>query len=209
MTRKEFDAQVEEVRHLLREMGDTVCKMTLDAVEGAVGDDPELLDQVAAQDLEVDALESRIMEQVFRLIVLQAPVASDARLLTSTISIVGELEQAGDDAVKLARRAKKIGGNFRDDLRAPLGALAESVVQMISDAVELYEDYNEERAIAIVQADEMIDSAYKKARKRIMELANEDSAMREMFRTIEIFHALEHVADHAVEIAKRLQVFHR
>jgi phosphate uptake regulator len=52
----------------------------------------------------------------------------------------------------------------------------------------------------------MIDSAYKKARNQIFVMASENPvATQELFWTIEIFHSLEHVADHAVEIARRMK----
>lgn len=210
MTRKEFDEKVLDIRTMLHSMADKVCGMVLDGVEGAVSDDMAMLERVMKADPEIDDLEDQVMKLVFELTVMQAPVSDDARVLMGTLSIVGELEQAGDDAVKLARRASKMRGKFREDLLAPLGALAESSVQMITDAMELYGHYDDEKALAIIQSDEMIDSAYKRARKRILEVADQEGPLsREMFRTIEIFHALEHFADHAVEIAKRLRKFRR
>lgn len=210
MTRKEFDEKVIEIRTMLQAMAEKVNGMVLDGVEGAVSDDLAMLERVMEADPEIDDLEDQIMRTVFELMVMQAPVSDDARVLMGTLSIVGELEQAGDDAVKLARRATKMRGKFREDLLAPLGALAESSVQMMTDAMDLYGHYNDAKALSIIQSDEMIDSAYKRARKRILEVTDEDVPLsRDMFRTIEIFHALEHFADHAVEIAKRLRKFRR
>lgn len=210
MTRKEFDEKVIEIRTMLQAMAEKVNGMVLDGVEGAVSDDLAMLERVMEADPEIDDLEDQIMRTVFELMVMQAPVSDDARVLMGTLSIVGELEQAGDDAVKLARRATKMRGKFREDLLAPLGALAESSVQMMTDAMDLYGHYDDAKALSIIQSDEMIDSAYKRARKRILEVTDEDVPLsRDMFRTIEIFHALEHFADHAVEIAKRLRKFRR
>ena len=210
MTRKEFDEKLDQIRTMLMHMADLVCTMALDGVEGAVSDDLVMLDRVMNADPVIDDLEDQVMRMVFELMVMQAPVSGDARILMGTLSIVGELEQAGDDAVKMARRASKMRGKFREDLLAPLGALAESSVQMMTDAMELYTHYDDEKALTIIESDEMIDSAYKRARKRILEVSDTEGPLsRDMFRTIEIFHALEHFADHAVEIAKRLRKFRR
>lgn len=209
MTRKEFDEKVAEIRAMMEELGQRVCGMALDGVEGAVSDNTPLLQKVIAADPEIDEFEERAMKMVYELTVMQAPVSRDARFLMGTLAIVGELEQAGDDAVKLARRASKMGGRFREDLHAPLGALAESVVQLMSEAMALYQEYDDAKAQEIIESDNMIDSAYKRARKRILEIADSEATLnRDLFRTIEIFHALEHFADHAVEIAKRLRKFH-
>lgn len=210
MTRKEFDDRVEQIKSMLRIMAERVNGMTLDAVEGVVSADTLLLQRVVQADSQIDEYEARILDDIFQLIVLQSPVSSDARLLASMISIVGELEQAGDDAVKLARRARKLKSGLAPELAAPLGALAESAVQMISDALELVIQYDAQKAQDLIDADEMVDSGYKRARNHVLEFADTQGPLsRELFRTIEIFHALEHVADHAVEIAKRLQKFQR
>lgn len=210
MTRRELDDKLEEIRTMLISMADQVCSMVLDGVEGAVSDDMPMLERVVTADPQIDDLEDQIMRQVFELIVMQSPVSDDARLLMGTLSIVGELEQAGDDAVKLARRATKMRGKFREDLLAPLGALAESSVQMMSDAMSLYSHYDDDKAQEIIEGDSLIDTAYKQARRRILEVTDSEGPLsRDMFRTIEIFHALEHFADHGVEIAKRLRKFRR
>lgn len=210
MTRRELDEKLDEIRTLLISMADQVCSMVLDGVEGAVSDDLAMLERVVEADPRIDELEDRIMKEVFELMVMQSPVSEDARLLMGTLSIVGELEQAGDDAVKLARRASKMRGKFREDLLAPLGALAESSVQMMSDAMALYSQYDDAKAEEIIEGDSLIDTAYKRARRHILEVADAEGPLsRDMFRTIEIFHALEHFADHGVEIAKRLRKFRR
>lgn len=184
--------------------------MVLDAVESAVSDDDYITQRVVDGEQELDELEERAMQSIFEVVVLQAPVSEDARFLMSTLSIVGELEQAGDDAVKLARRAQKLRGDFPPELQAPLGVLAEEVVQLLVDTGRLYDQYSEEEAVRIIAMDAEIDSAYKNARNHVLETSDASNAMsRQLFRTIEIFHALEHVADHAVEIAKRLQKFNR
>lgn len=211
LTRKDFDQSLENSRQKLQEMTDAVCLMVLDAVEGAVTDQPDLLQSVIDRDNELDEFERKLIEDVFQLVVLRSPVGKDARFLASVFSIASELENAGDDAVKLARRASKIQGEFPGELQAPLGALAESVVQMLHDAMALTNVYTEQRADEIIASDEHIDSAYKKARRHIMNFteATGGTLTRDMFRMIEIFHALEHIADHAVEIAKRLKSLNR
>ena len=70
-------------------------------------------------------------------------------------------------------------------------------------------EYDVDLARSIVSDDEHIDGRYATARNGVLELIKADPTnARAMLRTIEIFHALEHVADHAVAISKRMQVIH-
>ena len=209
MTRLKFDTELHAVRDIFVEMSTIVTDMVLTAVEAAITEDPELAAQVVTRDEELDNLEEAAMRKVTDLVVLQAPVSKDARFLRASLAVVGELEQAGDDAVKLARRVRKIGAHFPAEFRMPLGALAESVVQMIHDVVVLVEHFDDDEAQRIIDSDGQIDGAYKQARTRVFELIEGGQDFdRQMLRTIEIFHSLEHVADHAVEIARRMRKFH-
>lgn len=198
---------IDHVQELLHRMADKVCEMVLEAVEGVVTNDTERLQRVIAADPELDAMEEEAVLTTFRVIVLQAPVAKDARFFAGVLSIISELENAGDDAVKLARRGKKMKIELPEQLRAPLGALAESTIQMVKNTMDLVNDFREDEAEILIQSDELIDSGYKAARKHILTSAEEHLPFnRELYRMIEMFHALEHIADHMVEIAKRLSL---
>ena len=206
MTRKEFDDKMLELRERLKGVALEVCSMVLDATEGAISDDKDLIAKVLENRKKVDEENESIMLYAFETIVLQAPVSKDARFLASILAISGELRQAGVDAAKLAKRTKKIAGVFPPEHQAALGALSESVVQMLTETIRLFDVYDEELASNIIEYDSMIDSAYKKARNQIFVMASENPvATQELFWTIEIFHSLEHVADHAVEIARRMK----
>jgi phosphate uptake regulator len=81
---------------------------------------------------------------------------------------------------------------------------------MFGSSLHLFVAYSDELALEIIEADISVDGQYSAARNRVFELlrANPDAA-EHLVRTIDAFHALEHVADHAVEIARRMQILHR
>ena len=58
-----------------------------------------LADQVIADDRRIDALRAELEDRSFQLIAQQQPVATDLRVLISTIHLGGDLERMGDLAL--------------------------------------------------------------------------------------------------------------
>ena len=117
--------------------------------------------------------------------------------------------KAADDAVKLARRVKKLSGQFPAELKVALLELGEESRRMFATALRLFTDYSPELAQEIIANDVEVDTRYTAARNRVIEMIRENPENSESLdRTIDSFHALEHVADHAVEIARRMRMLY-
>lgn len=179
------------------------------AVEAVISGDTELARRVIEMDDEVDAIEKNTLDETVRAVALEAPVASDLRMLVCTLGVVGEVEKVADDAVKLARRSTKLSGHFPAEMKLALFQLGEEARRMFASSMRLYVEYAPELASEIVSSDVAVDGQYVRARNRVFDLIRESPQETEhLVRTIEAFHALEHVADHAVEIASRIRIHH-
>lgn len=85
--------------------------------------------------------------------------------------------------------------------------LGEVARRQFSSSLRLYADYNRDLANEIIAADENVDRLYTKAREDLLGLLEQNrDASEDLVRSIDAFHALEHVADHATEIARRLRL---
>lgn len=207
--RESYDQQLSDIRSSTIQMGERTIEMVRIACEAVLSGNEELARAVVEADNIVDALEDEIIQKTVLTVMRESPVASDLRFLISTLGVLGEIERAADHAVKLARRLQKIGTRFPAELKAPLIDLGEKARHALAGALRLYDQFDSELAEEIISSDEVIDEKYTSAKKKILELitANPDQA-DSYLRTIQSFHALEHVADHAVEIAERLKVHH-
>ncbi len=205
--RSTFDDQLAEIQQHIVQMGQCVEEMIRKACTAIVTSDIELAKQVIEQDDVVDQLENETVNLVIRILMRQAPVASDLRWLTATFGVVTEIEQAADDAVKLSRRLVKLSGQFPIELKVELSELGELTRLCFARALKLCVEYSDELAETIIDADQEIDLRYKNARTKVTEMVQaHPERTRDFIRVIASFHALEHIADHAVEIAKRLRV---
>jgi phosphate transport system protein len=209
--RTSLDIKLGQLQSILVRMHATVTTMIRMAVRVTLESDQSLARQVRRLDDEVDVLELEAMNVVIELLMRHAPVARDLKVLTATLGIVGELEKAGDDAVKLARRSKKTVETFPEEMQHALQEMSEATIQILDDAMVLYTDYSDELVERVMDSDSDIDSRYKRARNNLLSLIADTPTMtKPLYRCIEAFHALEHAADHAVDIAKRMRiVFYR
>jgi phosphate transport system protein len=207
--RQHFDERLEEVRSDVIRMGGIARDMVKLATDAALNGEIELAAEVVRMDDEVDSLEEELVQKTVLVVMQESPVGRDLHLLAATLGVIGEIEKVADDAVKLARRATKLTPQFPVEMKAALSELGDHVRQAFASAIKLYSVYDEDLATQIIKGDKQIDIEYKEARNRVFELIRKNpDAIEQLVRTIEVFHALEHVADHAVEIACRLQLHH-
>src|SRR5919107_5575476 len=69
--------------------------------------DLQVAEQVIAEDLRIDDLRADAEEKAFGLLLLQAPVATDLRVVTSAIHSAGDIERMGDLALHVAQTARR------------------------------------------------------------------------------------------------------
>lgn len=202
-----YDERIEKIRSDVVRMGNLSSEMIELAVEAAANNDTAKADQVIDRDDQIDVLEEEVIRNTVLLVMQESPVASDLRMLTSTLGVIGEIEKVADDAVKLARRAESVKGQFPGEMRQALVSLGVAARKSLASALRLYTNYDPALAKEVILSDEMVDSQYAVACDRIVEFIQHDPALtRNYLSTIEIFHALEHIADRSVAIAKRLRV---
>jgi len=205
--RQRVDDRHKSIQADVLRMGGIAGDMVRLAVEAVISGDIEQARRVIEMDDEVDALEKETLNATVMAVALEAPVAGDLRLLVCSLGVIGEVEKIADDAVKLARRSTKLTGHFPAELKLALHQLGEEARRLFASAMRLYVEYTPELAHEIVAGDEAVDGHYVHARNRVFDLIRENPVETEhLVRTIEAFHALEHVADHAVEIARRLRM---
>jgi len=188
-------------------MGSDANDMVRSAVEATLNSNVELAEQVIASDDNIDAAERAAMQKAVIAVMQESPVGEDLRFLVCTLGIVCEIEKVGDHAVKLARRATKLGSKFPSELRLPLVEMGEQVRSCFAASLKLYADYSPELAQEIIEGDDTVDRAFGCVRQRVFGLVREHpESVESLIRTMECFHALEHVADHAVAIAVKISM---
>ena len=154
------------------------------------------------RDRVIDALYPEIEELVDREILLQAPVASDLRLLVSMLRVVPELERSHDLVVDIARRASHI---LSEDLTPRTRTLVEQMgslaATMWGEAVDCWCERDRCAAVVLSERDEEMNELYASL---IAEIASGRMTVPVTMEMTLVARFYERLADHAFNIARRV-----
>jgi len=162
-----------------------------------------LADQVIADDKRIDAIRSELEDRAFQVIAQQAPVATDLRVLISTIHLSADLERMGDLALHIAKIARlrypepAVPPEARDVI-SQMGEVAGSLIEKVADVVD-------GRDVALAQAIEEEDDSMDALRRKLFTLVLSPNWQRGTEAAIDMTllgRYYERYADHAVAVAR-------
>lgn len=163
----------------------------------------ELANAVIADDDEVDDLERAIDRLGMDILVRFHPVASDLRLVVSSMKIAMNLERVSDHATGIAKRARKMSASRElpeVNLIEPLYTLAD---QLLRDAITAYSDGDAALGAALHARDKELDKLHKEAAAKFGVRIDEGAGRSEDYvYLILVVRSLERVGDLAVNIGE-------
>ena len=116
--RKYYAAQLSTLNTSLIQMG-ALCEDAISsAIQGFLENDPEIAKKVSDIEMEIDQFERDIERLCMRLLLMQQPVATDLRVVSSALKMISDLERIGDQAYDIADITKK---QFVSGLRRKAG----------------------------------------------------------------------------------------
>ena len=206
-----FDDNLNQLRLNLNRMAELAYANVNTAIEALEKKDLNLVKKAIEADEEIDELNKWGDQHVVEHMTLCSPVASDVRLLYTTIKGSRDLERAGDEASAIAKRVKKIikagySGELYD-----VHTLGHMATAQINEAMTCFLKGDLEAARQLPAKDKMIDKLHKSINKRInkqISLNDADpSTVPSLIDILFISKSLERVGDHAVNIGMEVIYF--
>ncbi|MGH3760210.1 phosphate signaling complex protein PhoU [Actinophytocola sp.] len=203
--REEFHAQLSELRAQLGDMCDLAAAAMRSATVAVLAADADLASQVLAGDTELDRARDRCEETAQQLLVLQAPVAGDLRLVLTAVYCTDKIERMGDlaahvaDAVRLTHPDRPVPGELEEEF-ARLGRIT---VDMAERLAELVRHPHECGFAELKETDRTVDALHANVMATITDPGwphGVPSAMS--VALLARYH--ERFADQAVSVARRL-----
>ena len=102
-----FNEELKQVADDLDRMAQDVRKAIKGAGDALLNQDVEAAQTVIDGDIEIDALESSVLDQCVKLLAKQNPVATDLRVVVSTMRLASTFERMGDLARHVAEAARR------------------------------------------------------------------------------------------------------
>ena len=190
-------AKVIEMTKLVATMMDQSTRALLDA-------DLATADRALADDVKIDALRIELEDRSFRLIAQQQPVATDLRVLISTLHLVADLERMGYLALHIAKIARLRFPEFAvppeaRDVISQMGEVAMSLVHKVGLVVS-------GRDVELAQAIEAEDDSMDALRRKLFTIVLSPKWAHGTEAAIDMTllgRYYERYADHAVAVARR------
>jgi phosphate transport system protein len=173
------------------------------AMQGLLERDLDRCKAVVADDDEVDDAELRIDRIGMETLVRFHPVASDLRLVITSMKVAANLERISDHAVNIAKRARKM--LTRPECPEvtfiePLYALAD---QQVRDALSAYTDRNAELGQSLQLRDKELDRMHKRLIATFSSRLEEGGEKAEDYlHLIFVARSIERIGDLAVNIGE-------
>jgi phosphate transport system protein len=199
-----FQEELQQVEAALQEEGDYVLRALRAAVNALEQADAELADEVIAFDDEIDSRYLSIQEGIQSLLARQTPVAVDLRLVLALLHANLHLERMGDYCVTIAKLTKLVAGEQPDEgLVQAFEEMGQRAEQMIRVALDSFQRRDLLGASSLVDLDELIDRANRRAVERVLDFADDQSKREWGLRMIIVSRCLERIGDHAVDIGEQ------
>lgn len=199
-----FDQELAELKNLLLTMASHAEGAVRQALEAWESRNYELALQVRADDTVVDRFELEVDEMAIRLLA-KAPLASDLRLIAVTMKISQNLERVGDEACKIANRARDLSQDPPLKVTVAIPQMAELALQMLKTSLDAFVNQDTAAARALIPQDKQVDSLNKEVHQQLAEemIRNPDAITRCLHLMV-IAKSLERIADHAKNVAEEV-----
>lgn len=163
----------------------------------------ELAKEVYDYEEEIDRLEYKIQNHCLRLLVEQQPVASDLRMISSSLKIITDLERIGDQARDIAEITMHFEEDFHIESLESIKKMAKATIRMVRKAIDSHVKRDLETAKQLDEDDDVVDQYFVKVRDDLIEAIKNDTMRADYIADlIMITKYLERIADHSVNIAE-------
>jgi len=204
-TRTAFHKRLREIQDDILALGSMVSKSISRSIEALKNRDPELAQQVIADDKKIDRKRYEIEEKCVELIATQQPMAGDLRIILAVLNIVSEVERIGDYAEGIAKIAIMIGDEPPLKPLIDIPRMAEQTVDMLRRSLDAFVNRDAETARKISAEDDTIDQLYDQVFRELLTFMAEDpKTITRATRLIWVAHNLERAADRITNICERV-----
>jgi len=203
--RDTYHDELDAISASLVEMTNLVGSAMSRATTALLDADLTMAEMVITHDDVVDALYRDIENKAFDLLARQQPVASDLRVVVTSLRMVADLERMGDNAVHVAKIARRRypASAVPPTLRSTILEMGHAAEEIVAKAGSVIASRDVEMAAQLEKDDDVMDELHRQLFTAILD----DDWAEGVEPAIDITLAgryYERFADHAVSVARRV-----
>jgi phosphate transport system protein len=203
--RESYETELAQIDITLVAMADLVGTAIRNATDALLADDLSMAELVIAGDAEINKLNSDVEEISLLIAALQAPMATDLRLVMGSIRISSSLERMGDLAVHIAKQVRlrypspSIPAELSETFRK-MGMAASKIVEQTGEVIATR---NTGLADEMNKYDDILDNLH----RELFTVVLSDDWTHGVEAAIDVTllsRFYERFGDHAVSVARRI-----
>ena len=199
-----FEQELSGLKNTLLTMASHAESAVRRAVEALVQRDSDLAERVRADDSVIDRFEVELDELAIGLL-SKAPLASDLRLIAVTMKISQNLERVGDEACKIAGRARDLAQETPLKLMVPIPQLADQALHMLKASLDSFVNQDPAAARALIPQDKRVDALNKEIHHQLADhMISSPETITRCLALMVAAKSLERIADHAKNVAEEV-----
>lgn len=203
--REDYTNQLSNIDDAMVTMADLVGKAIRGATDALLADDLAMAEQVIAGDEQINELNAQVEEMSSRIAALQAPVATDLRLVMGAIRMATSLERMGDLAVHIAKqvRLRYPSPSIPAELRDTFGKMGQAASKIVEQTGEVIATRNTSLADDMKKYDDTLDELH----RELFNVVLSDDWSHGVEAAIDVTllsRFYERFGDHAVSVARRV-----
>jgi len=160
--------------------------------------------QINELDEQIDQYYRQIELDCARLMTLQAPVASDLRIISAFMQLIRDLERIGDYAEDLAEFAIKLFPYAPHPCLPEVARMSHQSQMMLAASLVALADLDAGAGQRVKQMDDTVDEAYDRVYNILAKSHNVQEVVEPILLLGLIIRHLERMADHATNIGQRV-----
>jgi phosphate transport system protein len=201
---RHFDQDLAQLKQKLLTMASYAEKAVSDAVNALVNRNLNLALAVKANDEVLDKFEMEVDEEAITLLA-KAPLASDLRLVTIALKLSQNLERVGDEATKIAKRARDLSKEPPLKLQVDFPKLSALALGSLKTALDAFVQKDSAAARALIPRDKEVNALHKQIQAQIIEhMKQSPDNIARCLHLLVATKSLERIADHAKNIAEEV-----
>lgn len=200
-----FNEEMKAAAKDLERMVELVAKAMNDSGNALVKADIDLAQEVIDQDIKLDALEDRVIDQCLTLLARQNPVATDLREVVATMRLATTFERMGDLTSHVAQITRRTWPDsaIPEEAKDTVTSMIDFLHVLSGRLTDMLSKHDVEIANAIIDSDDTLDKLHEK----IFSTVESDSwhgTRKQLIDLVLLSRFIERIGDHCVAAARQV-----
>ena len=202
-TFKQFDTDIDMMRSAVSMMGGLVERQLVRAVDAVRHGDLRLVTQVLEDERVVNQLHLESDLRCNQMIARRQPIAVDLREIIAVIHTINDLERIGDEAKKIALKAKNFVDGRLPVPFEPIGRMTDIVAEMLHGAIDAFVRQDAGAAARLTMRDDEVDALRDSLVVQLIgRMTDDPESVSDALALVFVVQSIERVGDHAKNVAE-------